>query len=51
MQPKSGGYADILNYAWRLVRSNRGSARVDGLTFEDIEENEWKDAFLAERDG
>jgi len=51
MQPKSGGYADILNYAWRLVRSNRGSARVDGFTFEDIEEKEWEDVFLAERDG
>ena len=26
-------HADILNYAWRLVRSNRGIARVDGVTF------------------
>jgi len=40
--------ADILNHAWKLVRSNRGSAGVDGITFKDIEEKEGKDAFLSE---
>ena len=39
--------ADTLNHAWCLVRSNRGSAGVDGVTFEDIEEKEGKEAFLA----
>ena len=28
---------DILSHAWRLVRANRGSSGVDGISFEAIE--------------
>ena len=32
--------ADLLNHAWRLVRSNGGSPGIDGLSFEAIERGE-----------
>ncbi|MFH1982019.1 MAG: group II intron reverse transcriptase/maturase [Pseudomonadota bacterium] len=40
--------ADILNHAYRLVRSNKGAAGIDGVTFSDIEDAEGVDVFLAE---
>nr|CBX31912.1 unnamed protein product [uncultured Desulfobacterium sp.] len=40
--------ADILSHAYNLVRSNRGSAGIDGVTFEDIEAKEGATAFIAE---
>lgn len=30
--------ADILSHAYNLVRANKGSAGIDGVTFKDIEE-------------
>jgi len=39
---------DILSHAYRLVCANKGSAGIDGVTFEAIEEGEGVDAFLAE---
>ena len=39
--------ADILSHAYRLVRANKGSAGIDGLSFEAIETGERETAFLA----
>jgi len=40
--------ADILSHALSLVRANKGSAGIDGITFEAIEENEGATAFVVE---
>ena len=40
--------ADILEFAYCLVRSKKGSAGIDGITFEVIEENEGAPAFIGE---
>jgi group II intron reverse transcriptase/maturase len=40
--------ADILSHAYNLVRANKGSAGIDGVTFAAIEEQEGVTAFLAE---
>jgi len=40
--------ADILEFAYRLVRANKGSAGIDGVNFEAIEENEGAPAFIGE---
>ena len=39
---------DVLNHAWRLVRANRGSPGVDGISFEAIENGIGIDTFLRE---
>jgi group II intron reverse transcriptase/maturase len=40
--------SDILGHAYHLVRANKGSAGIDGITFAAIEENEGVSAFIAE---
>ena len=40
--------ADILEFAYNLVRANKGSAGIDGVTFKAIEENEGAPAFIGE---
>ena len=40
--------ADILMFAYRLVRANKGSPGVDGTNFEDIEQKIGIDKFLSE---
>jgi RNA-directed DNA polymerase len=40
--------ADILCYAYHLVRANKGSAGIDGVTFAAIEANEGAPAFIGE---
>lgn len=39
---------DVLNQAWRLVKANRGSPGVDGISFEAIENGIGIDTFLRE---
>ena len=40
--------ADILSHAYCLVRANKGSAGVDGVTFKAIEDAGGETAFIAE---
>jgi len=40
--------ADILSHAYCLVRANKGSAGIDGVSFEAIERAEGETAFVAE---
>lgn len=39
--------ADLLHYAYRLVRSNKGAPGIDGVSFTDIEAEEGIEHFLA----
>lgn len=41
-------WADILSHAYALVRARKGSAGIDGVTFEAIEENKGGTALIAE---
>ncbi|MGA0005188.1 MAG: hypothetical protein ACO3FW_06015, partial [Burkholderiaceae bacterium] len=38
--------ADILSHAWHLVRANKGSPGIDGLSFEAVECGEGVEGFL-----
>ena len=40
--------AEVLAHAWRLVRANRGSPGVDGISFEAIEGGKGIETFLQE---
>jgi RNA-directed DNA polymerase len=40
---------DILNYSWRLVRANRGSPGIDGVSFAAIENGEGVERFLRDK--
>ena len=40
--------AEVLAYAWQLVRANRGSPGVDGISFEAIDSGTGVDTFLRE---
>lgn len=40
--------AEVLAHAWRLVRVNRGSPGIDGMSFEAIESGKGLDTFLRE---
>ena len=40
--------ADILMFAYRLVRANKGTPGIDGMNFEDIEQKTGIDTFLSE---
>ena len=40
--------AEVLAHAWRLVRANRGSPGVDGISFEAIESGKGVETFLRE---
>ena len=40
--------AEVLAYAWQLVRANRGSPGIDGVSFEAIESGTGVDTFLQE---
>jgi RNA-directed DNA polymerase len=37
---------DVLNHAWRLVKANRGSPGIDGISFEAIERGTGVETFL-----
>lgn len=39
---------DILSHSWRLVRANRGSPGIDGVSFEAIEKGKGIETFLGE---
>ena len=39
---------DVLHHAWRLVKANRGSPGIDGISFDAIERNEGVDTLLRE---
>ncbi len=39
---------DILSHAWRLVRANRGSPGIDGMSFQAIESGKGIETFLRE---